>query len=124
MNKGLGKTYGIVGDVPLSIWVAPIATPAEQWLSPPMTSKEHLARIHELNCVVCRFFYGKFRPCNEAHHLEFERGAHSDYAVVPLCHDCHHQLHAGRRRSFYRAHKGMSDVSLLAYTIKLLMEQE
>ena len=87
-------------------------------------SREHLARIHELNCVVCRFWYGKYRPCAECHHLEFVRGEHSGYAQIPLCKTCHDQMHKDRRRAFYRAHKGMSDVSLLAYTIKLLMEQE
>ena len=87
-------------------------------------SHEHLARIHELNCVVCRFWYGKFRPAVEAHHLESVRGDHSEFAAIPLCADCHRGLHANRRRAFYRAHKGMSDVSLLAYTIKMLMEQE
>ena len=87
-------------------------------------SREHLARIHELNCVVCRFWYGKFRPAAECHHIEYQRGDHSDYATVPLCKDCHDGLHHSRRRVFYRQHPRMSDVSLLAYTIKMLMEQD
>ena len=87
-------------------------------------SREHLARIHTLNCAVCRFWYGKYRPATDAHHVEYARAEHSDYATVPLCRDCHDQLHQQRRRSFFRQHKGMSDVSLLAYTIKMLMEAE
>ena len=89
-----------------------------------MSAKDHLGRIHTLNCVVCRFWYGKFRPAQEGHHLEYQRGDHSDYATIPLCKDCHDALHGNRRRAFYLAHKGMSDVSLLAYTIKMLGELE
>ena len=84
----------------------------------------HASRIHELSCVVCRFWYGKFRPCEDSHHIEFVRAEHSDFAQVPTCKTCHEELHKERRRAFYRQHKGMSDVSLLAYTIKMLMEQE
>ena len=87
-------------------------------------SREHTANIHSLNCVICRFWYGKYRPAQESHHLEFVRAQHSDFAQVPTCKDCHDALHQARRRAFYRQHKGMSDVSLLAYTIKLLGEQE
>ena len=86
-------------------------------------SREHLARIHELNCAVCRFCYGKFRPAQEAHHIEVVRGDHSDYATVPLCRQCHGELHEARRRAFYNAHK-LDDVKLLAWTIKMLGEQE
>ena len=86
-------------------------------------SHAHLARIHTLNCAVCRFCYGKYRPAQDAHHVEAVRGAHSDWAVVPLCRQCHGELHESRRRAFYSAHK-LDDVKLLAYTIKMLMEQE
>lgn len=87
-------------------------------------SREHLKRIRSLQCVICLRWYGQFRPAVESHHLEWTRGKHSDWATVPVCTDCHRALHVDRRREFYRAHKGMSDVSLLAYTIKMLEEQE
>ena len=89
-----------------------------------MSAKDHLKRIHGLHCVVCLFWKDIYRHAEEAHHLEFVRGDHSDYATVPLCIGCHSALHSNRRRLFYGQHKGMSDVSLLAYTIKMLMELE
>lgn len=84
-----------------------------------MSARSHLSRIHELPCVVCLFSYGQRRQCDEAHHLEYVRGPHSDYATVPLCKECHDGLHGSRRRAFYTAHK-LDDVKLLAWTVKLL----
>lgn len=83
-------------------------------------SKRHLARVHTLRCVVCRECYGLNNPADEAHHIESVRGLHSDFATVPLCKSCHDELHARRRRAFYRAHK-LDDVKLLALTIQELV---
>ena len=88
-----------------------------------MNAREYLAHVHTLNCVVCLNCYGKNRPANEAHHVEHVRDAHSDFAAVPLCFTCHRSLHKSRRRGFYLAHK-LSDVKLLAWTIKQLMSQD
>lgn len=85
--------------------------------------KDHLERVHSLHCVVCLNCYGKWRSAKEAHHLEAVRAGHSDYATVPLCQQCHGELHAARRRPFMIAHK-LTDVKLLAWTIKMLGEQE
>ena len=82
-------------------------------------SKRHLAKIHTLPCVVCANCYGRSVKAEEAHHLESVRGTHSDFATVPLCHDCHAQLHGASRRGFYLAHK-LDDVKMLAWTIELL----
>jgi hypothetical protein len=82
-------------------------------------TKRHLTRIHTLPCVVCKNCYGKHRPAEEAHHIEAYRGAHSDWATVPLCKECHTHLHQQRRRPFYLAHN-IDDVKLLAWTIQLL----
>lgn len=71
--------------------------------------------IHRMPCVVCWYRYGRNVPSAEAHHIEFTRGAHSDFAVVPLCNKCHDELHQLRRRAFYVAHK-LDDVKLLAWT--------
>ena len=84
-------------------------------------SKRHLALLHTLPCVVCLNFYGLRRPAQEAHHIESVRGAHSDFATVPLCKSCHDGLHASRRRVFYSAHK-LDDVKLLALTVKAITE--
>lgn len=61
-------------------------------------------------------------PAHEAHHLEAYRGSHSAFATVPLCKDCHDELHRRRRRPFYLAHK-VDDVTLLAWTIMLIEEE-
>ena len=88
-----------------------------------LTPKQYLARIHELHCVICKFCFGKYRPATEAHHLESYRGDHSDFATIPMCKDCHTLLHKIHRRAFYSGHN-VDDVKLLAWTIKLLMEEE
>lgn len=84
-------------------------------------AKRHLTRIHELPCAVCVNCYGRRTMMREAHHIESVRGEHSDFATVPLCGSCHHELHTSRRRAFYLAHK-LSDVKLLAWTIRLMEE--
>lgn len=84
-----------------------------------VASKKHLAVVHTLPCVVHLNCYGEKKNADEAHHLEFVRGVHSDFATIPVCESCHDELHEMRRRAFYRAHK-LSDVKLLAWTIRLL----
>ena len=82
-----------------------------------VNGREYLSLLHELNCVVCANCYGKNRPATDAHHLESIRGNHSDFAAVPLCRDCHVELHAASRRAFYRSHK-LDEIKLLAWTIE------
>lgn len=81
------------------------------------SSKRWLWLIHRLPCVVCRGRYGQLVPAVEAHHIEFVRGEHSDFATVPLCKACHDGLHHARRRAFYLTHK-LDDVKLLAWTAR------
>lgn len=83
-------------------------------------SADYLARIHTLPCIIHLRCYGQRIAADEAHHLEFVRGAHSDYATVPLCRGCHIEMHQRRRRAFYRAHK-INDVKLLAWTVRELL---
>lgn len=58
----------------------------------------------------------------EANHLESIRDALSAYATVPMCHD-HHQgpngYHGLRRRGFEARYK-LTDIDLMALTLKLL----
>lgn len=84
-------------------------------------TRRHLLAIHGLPCVVCWFAYGKRANADEAHHIEFVRGDHSDFATIPACKSCHDELHEKRRRPFYLAHK-LTDVKLLAWTNELLWE--
>lgn len=86
-----------------------------------VASKYWLSLIHALPCVVHAKAYGERVFADEAHHIEHTRGAHSDFATIPLCKACHDELHGMRRRSFYRAHK-LDDVKLLAYTNELAAE--
>ena len=88
-----------------------------------MNGREYLSLLHELNCVICLNCYGKHRPAQEAHHLEYVRGPHSSFACIPLCADCHDGLHEARRRAFYTAHK-LNDVKLLAWTIERVMNHD
>ena len=81
--------------------------------------RRHLARIHMLPCVAHLNCYGQTVNFDEAHHIEFVRGEHSDFATIPACKSCHDELHERRRRAFYRAHK-LDDNKLLAWTIELL----
>lgn len=81
--------------------------------------KRYISLLHQLPCVVCLNCYGREKNAEEAHHLEAVRGDHSDFATVPLCRQCHGELHECRRRAFYRAHK-LDDVKLLAWTAEQL----
>ena len=82
-------------------------------------SSRYLGLIHRLPCVVCLNCYGWHRKADEAYHIEFDRGEHSDFATVPLCESCHDSMHHLRRRAFYRAHK-LDDVKLLAWTAQAM----
>ena len=84
-------------------------------------SKRHLALLHTLPCVVHLNCYAMRRPATDAHHLEIVRGAHSEFATVPLCQSCHIDLHEARRRAFYLAHK-LTDLKLISWTIQLIEE--
>ena len=88
-----------------------------------MNGREYLSLLHDLNCVICLECYGKHRPAQEAHHLESIRSGHSDYAAIPLCHECHSGLHGARRRAFYLAHK-VDEIKLLAWTIKQVVNHD
>ena len=82
-------------------------------------AKRYMARIHELQCAVHQHCHSEYRPADEAHHIEFVRGDHSDFAVVPLCAECHTLLHQMRREPFYRLYN-LTDVKLLAWTARAM----
>jgi 5-methylcytosine-specific restriction endonuclease McrA len=61
-------------------------------------AKEHLLRVKELPCCIC----GRHGP-SDAHHVIHDRFATikpSDFAVIPLCKDCHQDgpdaIHKGK----------------------------
>ena len=86
-----------------------------------MTPQDHLALIHRLDCVVCRFRHGHTTPAVEAHHIQYVRDQYSDWATVPLCKACHDLLHQMRRRAFYNL-THLDDAKILALTLKLIEE--
>lgn len=54
----------------------------------------YLARVRELPCIIC-----DRRPC-EAHHPICDRYSQvrvPDEMAIPLCPDCHRELHADKR---------------------------
>lgn len=85
-----------------------------------LNTQEHLALIHALPCVVCLNNYGRNVNATEAHHIETYRHKNSEYATVPLCHDCHSLLHQMRRKPFYDLHH-LDDVKIMALTVKLIV---
>lgn len=84
---------------------------------PSMTAAErrHVARIKEMDCVVC----GASGP-SECH--EIEQGQW--FTSMPLCADCHrgslNGIH-GQKRMW--AVKKLTELSALNETVKLLMEE-
>lgn len=85
-----------------------------------MTSKEYVARIHDLPCVVCELMGAAQTSPTEAHHIESVRDEDSNYAVAALCYD-HHEgpngVHGLSRRGFSTRYK-LSDIDLMALTVK------
>jgi hypothetical protein len=87
-----------------------------------MSARDHLERVHEIPCVVCTHMGMPPKYPVHAHHLESVRDRLSDYATVSLCPD-HHQgpngVHGLSRRAFEARYK-LTDIDLLAMTIRLL----
>lgn len=84
-----------------------------------MSARSHLARLHELSCVVCTHMGMTQSTPGVAHHLESVRDEHSDYAAVAMCDSCHKSLHRLSRRGFESRYK-LSPIDLLALTIREL----
>ncbi len=91
-----------------------------------MSGKTHLARLHQLPCVVCRHMGMHQDSPTVAHHLESIRDGSSDFAAIAICQD-HHQgsgngIHDLSRRGFEMRYR-LTEIDLLALTVKAL-EQE
>jgi hypothetical protein len=68
-------------------------------------------------------FMGQRVNSGPPHHLEFVRDEMADYAAIPICVECHANLHRLSRRGFERQTK-LTPIDLLAGTIMLLMEND
>lgn len=79
-----------------------------------LTPKErlHLARIKEMNCVIC-----EAPGPSDAHHVE----QHQQYLCIPLCKDCHQGSHNGihGRQAIWKVKK-MDELKALNETLKRL----
>ena len=84
-----------------------------------MSAKEHLQRVRELPCVVCKVMGINQSTPTQAHHVESVRDATSDFAVAAICADHHMELHRLSRREFERRTK-LTPIDLLSLTIKQL----
>lgn len=86
--------------------------------------KRHLQRLHDLPCVVTYAITGGTKVHGVVvHHLESIRDELSDFAAVPMTDEWHKTLHRESRRGFERMTK-LTDIDLLALTIKLLTEEK
>lgn len=80
---------------------------------PTKTESAHLARIKEMNCVVC----GASGP-SDAHHIV----QHQQYLAIPLCKDCHqgsfNGIHGQQR--IWKVYK-MDEMTALNETLRQLL---
>ena len=88
---------------------------------PSAAGRRHLARIHDLPCVITYILEGRKVYGVVAHHVESIRDEWSDFAAVPMTDYWHKELHRLGRRGFVTRTK-LTDVDLLSATIKLLLE--
>lgn len=76
--------------------------------------KAHIQRVKELPCGLCGA-----PPPSDAHHMLQGRTPQKkspDMLVIPLCHQCHMDLHNGRKE-LWRVYK-IDEHNVLAETIK------
>lgn len=96
----------------------------EQILADSMNAKDHLADLHSLPCIVHRYLLDAPQVTRSvAHHLESIRDSNSDWSAIPLCDDCHKQLHSMSRRGFERFTK-LTELDMLSLTIRAIRERE
>ena len=80
------------------------------------TEKKHLARVAQMNCVVCEQI-GFVTPCQQVHHVRARHGwgRTSHMAVIPLCWE-HHQgktgVHSMGREQFAEMY-GKSEIEMM-----------
>lgn len=87
-----------------------------------MSSRGYLERVRSLPCVICRMQGVIQEGPTFAHHVESVRDDASDYATAALCH-FHHQGGGGVHflsRKVFAMRYGLSDVDLIALTVRLL----
>ena len=84
-----------------------------------MTARAHLARVHNVPCIICSRMGQEQTSPTVAHHVQSVRDEASSYATVALCADHHKQLHSVSRRAFAMRYR-VDDVDMLALTLSAL----
>lgn len=90
-----------------------------------MSAESHKRRVRALQCVVCQHMGMVQTSVTEAHHVESVRDGLSDYAVAAVCvahHTGSNGIHGLSRRVFAMRY-GLSDVDLIALTVRQLDRQ-
>ena len=86
--------------------------------------KSHLERLHNLECIVHKYILEIPQTTPTiSHHLESIRDESSLYKCVPLCDECHRDLHGSSRHAFRNIYK-LNDLDLLGLTVRALMEKK
>lgn len=91
-----------------------------------MSRRDYLERVRSVGCVVCRFMGTPQKGPTYAHHVESVRDDLSDYATAALCY-LHHQGGQGVHtlsRKVFAMRFGLSDVDLIAMTVRLIDREE
>lgn len=57
--------------------------------TPTRDEREHMDRVREIGCIVCREFHGELSPA-EIHHLDGKTKPGAHFKVLPLC-TLHHR---------------------------------
>lgn len=85
-----------------------------------MSAKDHLQRVRDLGCLICRKMGYHNTPAS-AHHC-FDTSERDDYLTIPLCPE-HHQgktgFHGMGERAFNMTYK-TTELKLLAQTYREL----
>jgi hypothetical protein len=88
----------------------------------PLSAKAHLARLHDLPCIICTRQGTEQTTRTTAHHLEHIRDELSDYSAISICATHHEMLHAMSRRSFEMQTK-LTPIDMLSLTIMAMEER-
>ena len=86
-------------------------------------ASQYLGKVKELGCVLCSLLDQSQSGVTEAHHIRTGHGLGdraSDYLAVALCVECHRGTHGFHGTKALMKVAKLSELDLLAETIRLL----
>lgn len=86
-------------------------------------ASQYLGKVKELGCVLCSLLDQPQSGVTEAHHIRTGHGLGdraSDYLAVALCVECHRGTHGFHGTKALMKVAKLSELDLLAETIRLL----